>query len=113
VTDEALSNMIVLEAKETFVKDLEAFLTTFVARCRGEEGCLKYDCFQSFEKPSRFMLVMEWSEERSLQRHFESEHVREFFDRVGKEWLLASPEQDYRNFSHREGEFSDDEIPLA
>src|SRR5262244_2423261 len=84
VADEALSNMIVLEAKETFVKDLEVFLTTFVARCRGEEGCLKYDCFQSFEKPSRFMLVMEWSEERSLQRHFESEHVREFFDRVGK-----------------------------
>ena len=96
---ERLSNLVVVQARAGLEKSVEIYLSKLTLRCRAEVGCLQYDCFQSLENPGRFMLNIQWQDEPSLALHLGSEPIREFFEKIAVEWLIASPEEDYRRFS--------------
>jgi len=99
VTEAAWSNLVVFEARPGREKPLEECLTHFTLQCREEEGCLQYDCFQSFENPARFLLQILWRDAGSLENHLESEAVVQFLVRVSIECLNDELQMAYRNFA--------------
>ncbi|MFO1463140.1 MAG: antibiotic biosynthesis monooxygenase [bacterium] len=99
MTEEALSNMVVLQAKAGMERNVAGALTRLTGAFREAEGCLQYDCFQSFENPGRFMLVMQWRDEASLALHLASEGLRELFESLAGAWLEDFSREDYRAFS--------------
>jgi len=97
------SNLLVVEASPGLEAALEELLTAFTLHCRSEVGCLRYDCFQSFENPARFMLQWEWRDEVSWERHLGSEALRKFFERGAEVWIGGpSVEVNYREISRAE-----------
>jgi len=99
VTENPLSNMVVLEALSGLESELGAALADLTRLSRNQVGCLRYDCFQSEETSGRFMLVMQWQDERSLQAHLDSEHIVAFFLYTAKKLAPGFLEEDYRSFS--------------
>ncbi|MCE9624706.1 MAG: antibiotic biosynthesis monooxygenase, partial [Deltaproteobacteria bacterium] len=85
--------------------ELEAAITDLTLLSRKQEGCLRYDCFQSVEASGRFMLVVQWQDEESLRKHLDSQHVLEFFLETARKLAAEFLAEDYRNFSRREMEF--------
>jgi len=108
MTEKVLSNMVVVQAKDGWERELEAALTRLTVSFRSQAGCLQYDSFQSFENPSRFMLVMQWQDEASLAGHFVSEPLREFFETIAAQWLECFSEEEYRAFSQGTNDFGTD-----
>jgi quinol monooxygenase YgiN len=94
--------MVVLQAKVGRGADFEARLRELAGRFRQAEGCLQYDCYQSEDNPTRFMLVMQWRDAESLARHFASQDLRELFQ---ADLLESFQESEYRDFSRGAGEF--------
>lgn len=76
---------------------MERHLTAFVLLARQAEGCLSYDCYQSLETTTRFMMQIRWRDRESLDLHLASPELRNFFE-SGSELLADSFGAAYRNF---------------
>lgn len=93
------SNLLVLEARPGSERDLELLLTDFTLHCRGQAGCVRCDCFQSYQDGARFMLQLQWRGADSLAVHLSSKVLREFFAKGGEVWRGLTVEAEYRNFT--------------
>lgn len=102
MTEGVWSNLVVVESLPGLERDLESSLTEMALRSRKEEGCLQYDCFQSYENPRRFLLQIRWRDAVCLERHLVSERLSAFFDAVAGKGLRGDFEADYRAFSREE-----------
>jgi quinol monooxygenase YgiN len=56
---------------------------------RAEAGCLGYALYADTESEHDFVFVEEWDGEEALQRHFGTDHIREFMSAVRP--LLSAP----------------------
>jgi quinol monooxygenase YgiN len=59
-------------------EELEAILARFGASAVNEPGCLRYSIAASLADPDHFVLVSQWSDQASLDRHYESPEFAEF-----------------------------------
>jgi quinol monooxygenase YgiN len=55
---------------------LKAVLSSLVAPTRRELGCYQYDLLESPTDAQEFCLVERWENEKALEQHTETEHVR-------------------------------------
>ena len=102
MTEVAWSNLLVLEARPGSEKTLEELLSQFTLSFRSLRGCLQYDCFQSFENPSRFMLQIRFVDGGCLQDHLQGPELIRFFEKVSAVLLTPDLEGSYRDFAAEE-----------
>ena len=102
MTEGSWSNLVVLEARPGSEKSLEDILSQFTLSFRDLQGCLQYDCFQSFENPSRFMLQMRFANASCLQDHLRAHDLMRFFEQVSSLSLTLDLESVYRAFAPSE-----------
>lgn len=57
-----------------------AAIRTFVEHTRTEPGTLRYESWRSLDRPSAFLHLMEFADERAERAHASSEAVRAFTD---------------------------------
>lgn len=65
---------------ESVVRDA---LTELLGHTRQEEGCLKYELFESQAAPGTFVTVEEWTGQEALDAHLASAHIAAAFAAAG------------------------------
>ncbi|HEY8306563.1 MAG TPA: putative quinol monooxygenase [Lapillicoccus sp.] len=50
-------------------------LTELRVHTRAEEGCLRYDLFESAATPGTYVTVEEWTDQAALDQHLGSAHI--------------------------------------
>lgn len=103
MTEGAWSNCILLEASDGKAEALQTVVTRFTLCFRESSGCLQFDCFQSLENPSRFMLQVQFGDRASLDKHLSSEELRGFFEQIMAFSLSSSIEAEYQSFAQISG----------
>jgi quinol monooxygenase YgiN len=73
------------------VKEAIIDLNTLVALTQLEEGCLRYDLYQITVVGDEFYIIEEWRDEKCLEKHFESQHIKDF-NTSKKSWILRKIE---------------------
>lgn len=66
-------------------------LNNLVHYTKMDEGCLRYDLFQSTMNECIFFIFEEWHDEKSLGKHFESPHIKEF-NNAKRMWIASKVE---------------------
>ena len=56
-----------------------------------DKGCVQYEIFRSEETPERFLLLEEWEDEESLEKHKNTSHMAEL--RASMALLVKGPER--------------------
>lgn len=69
--------------------DLRTLLLSLLEPTRAEQGCVRYDLWQSRADADRFTLVEEWTDDACLDRHLAAPHLRDAKTRFPQ--LLAEP----------------------
>jgi quinol monooxygenase YgiN len=87
---EALTQTVILRAKEGQHLLLEAELRALIAPSRREEGCWQYDLHHAIEQPGMFLLYEVWESREHHTEHTKTPHFLRWNAR--KDALLASRE---------------------
>ena len=51
---------------------------------RKEAGCLTYSFYADLAEPNTFFIFEEWESEEALQRHFQTDHMKQFQQQAPK-----------------------------
>jgi len=86
----AVTQTVVLRAREGQETLLEAELRALVIPSRREEGCLRFDLHRAEEQPGTFLLHEVWASHEAHQKHRNLPHFLRYNAR--KDALLASRE---------------------
>lgn len=70
-----LNTVALIRAKDGSEGVVSAALTELQTHTRAEEGCLRYDLFQSVAAPGTFVTVEEWTDQGALDQHLTSPHI--------------------------------------
>jgi quinol monooxygenase YgiN len=62
------------------IEEAKAAISVFVAHTRTEPGTIRYESWQSADKPSEFLHLMEFVDAEGEQAHRSSEQVKGFTD---------------------------------
>lgn len=71
-----------VKGQEASLKD---HLLSLTGPTRAEDGALRYDLFQSTSRPHEFMRFEMWASPEALDRHKQTPHLRESFERRKRE----------------------------
>ena len=85
----ALTVVAHLIAKPDKIEETRAALQTLIDPTRAEEGCIKYELLQNNADPTDFTFVEEWSDDKALDEHLQTDHIKHLVLRADE--LLASP----------------------
>lgn len=91
MSDNTLSIIAVLKAKEGQQDNLKSALQALIAPTRHEEGCLDYALFQLQETPDVFYMRESWEGQEALDAHIALPHFQAFVQEMDA--LLAEPLQ--------------------
>lgn len=91
MTDNILSIIAVLKAKEGKRDNLKSALQALIAPTRQEPGCLDYTLFQLQETPDVFYMRESWKGQEALDVHIALPHFQVFVKQMDD--LLAEPLQ--------------------
>jgi quinol monooxygenase YgiN len=82
-----VTNTIVIIAESTAAEgkaeQVRALIESVVEPTRAEEGCLRYELFQDLNDINHVILVEEWQDQSSLDKHLGSEHLTGLFREIG------------------------------
>jgi len=84
-----------LKAKPEKTSELRVILLGLLAPTRQESGCVVYEMLENVEDPTEFTFVEEWEDSKALEKHFESNHIRNALARFPE---LLSVELDVRRY---------------
>ena len=84
-----LNTVALIRARDGSGEVVRAALTELQARTREEEGCRRYDLFESAATPGTFVTVEEWTDQPALDQHLTSPHIAAALAAV--DGALASP----------------------
>ena len=73
-----ITKKVVFVAKETYIEELKALLTTMIEPSRAEKGCLLYNIYQITDKPTEFVVVETWETQAHLDAHGTTEHYAHY-----------------------------------
>ncbi len=59
-----------------------SLVQTLAQSARDEDGCLSYEVYVQADAPRVIMLWQQWRTLDALERHFDSDHVDAFLDRI-------------------------------
>ncbi|WP_133492875.1 putative quinol monooxygenase [Alcanivorax sp. 24] len=62
--------------------DALALIQTLASEARLEEGCVSYEVYVQADSPRVIMLWQQWRNLDALERHFDSDHLDDFLDRI-------------------------------
>ncbi len=69
--------------------DAIKLMKNMVRLCRKEPGCLSYEYFAGISDDNQVILLQEWENADSLEEHYQTEHMEDFLNKLGK--YLVSP----------------------
>lgn len=72
-----MAKIVAKSEKVDFVKDI---LVDLVDKTRNEEGCIGYTLHQDINAPAVFIFYETWESMELLEKHGESEHLKNFRD---------------------------------
>lgn len=78
-----LNTVALIRANDSSSEVVRDALTELQARTREEEGCLRYDLFESAAAPGTFVTVEEWRDQSALDQHLASPHIAAALGAVG------------------------------
>lgn len=88
-TRATLSLLPVFVARPERTAQLLEQLVELERASRADPGCLVYRVFRDADRPDRFVLVEEWSDQAALDAHNAQPHVRRFVASASE--LLVEP----------------------
>ena len=80
-----------IRCKKEKVEEARAFFSSFVARARGETGCMQYELFQAQSDPQIFYFFEKWADQAAFDLHSAQPYLKEFHSRFDE--LLEQPNQ--------------------
>lgn len=89
MSDNTLSIIAELKAKEGKRDDLKSALQALISPTRQEAGCLDYALFQLQDSPDVFYMRESWKGQEALDSHIALPHFQAFVQQM--ESLLAEP----------------------
>lgn len=89
MSDNTLSIIAELKAKEGKRDDLKSALQALISPTRQEAGCLDYALFQLQDSPDVFYMRESWKGQEALDTHIALPHFQAFVQQM--ENLLAEP----------------------
>lgn len=87
---DAVTQIVVLRAREGQELLLEAELRALVGPSRREEGCFQFDLYRSADGPGVYLLYEVWASREHHRLHTQTRHFLRWS--AGKDALLASRE---------------------
>jgi quinol monooxygenase YgiN len=78
-----------LTARPDTVDQTREALLRLIESTRAEEGCVMYELMQNNGDATDFTFVEEWTDDESLDKHLESEHIRDLQSRAAE--LFGAP----------------------
>ncbi|MDQ2797019.1 MAG: antibiotic biosynthesis monooxygenase [Actinomycetota bacterium] len=85
-----LNTVALITAKPGSEVVVKAALTELLGHTRSEEGCVRYDLFESAATPGTFVTIEEWDSQDALDAHLGSAHIAAALDAT-KDALAAPP----------------------
>jgi len=79
-----------ITAKEEYKETVLSELTKTITPTRQENGCINYDMHSCNDNDSVFIFHENWKSEQDLDKHLESNHIKQCFEVIGD--MLASVE---------------------
>lgn len=89
MSDNTLSIIAVLKAKEGKREELKSALQALISPTRQEDGCLDYALFQLQDSPDVFYMRESWKGQEALDAHIALPHFQAFVQQMDS--LLAEP----------------------
>ena len=86
--DRLLTAVTFIQGREGKANDVKQELLSLSAPTRAEAGNLRYDLYQSVDRPDRFMRLEVWRDADALELHKATPHLRASFERRKHEgWM--------------------------
>lgn len=76
---------LVPESRDDAIK----LMKNMVRLCRKEQGCMSYEYFEGISDANQVILLQEWESAENLEEHYQTEHMENFLNKLGK--FLESP----------------------
>lgn len=93
-----LINVAFFVARPGRTDDLGAGLLALVEQTRAEEGCLRYEIYQSSDNPDGWMVHEDWRSRADFDLHMSTSYVAAFMARVPE---LCGEDVEIRQFAPR------------
>jgi quinol monooxygenase YgiN len=78
-----------ITAKPDTIEATRELLTSLVLPTRIEEGCITYQLYQNENDPTDFTFIEEWTSNEDLDKHLETDHLKNAAARSAE--LFAAP----------------------
>ena len=71
-----------LKSKPDKIQETRDALVDLIELTRAEDGCIVYELTQNNEDPTDFTFVEEWASDAALDKHLQSDHIRNLQSRA-------------------------------
>jgi quinol monooxygenase YgiN/quercetin dioxygenase-like cupin family protein len=86
--DRVLTAVTFIQGREGKASEVKQELLALSAPTRAEPGSIRYDLYQSVDRPDRFMRLEVWRDAEALELHKATPHLRASFERRKNEgWM--------------------------
>lgn len=86
--DQVLTAVTFIQGREGKASEVKQELLSLTAPTRAEAGNIRYDLYQSVDRPDRFMRLEVWRDAQALELHKATPHLRASFERRKNEgWM--------------------------
>ncbi len=72
----------VIPVRDTLRESAVALAQELASQARAENGCVSYEVYVKADTPRVIMLWQQWKTLDDLERHFDSDHLDAFLDRI-------------------------------
>ncbi len=85
-----------ITARPDKIEETRNLLLGLIEPTRAEAGCLRYQLFQNNADPADFTFLEEWADDEALDRHLQSQHLK---DAMAKAPALLAGAPDIRRYT--------------
>ncbi len=73
---------VLLKVKREKEQAYLAYLEEMVEKSRRDEGCLFYDHFRNTARPNEYIIVENWANDDSVEKHNQTPHLQNFLEQI-------------------------------
>ena len=73
---------VLLKVKAEKEQDYLAFLDDMVQKSRQDDGCLFYDHFRNVKHHNEYIIVENWADDESVEKHNQTTHLKTFLEKI-------------------------------
>lgn len=86
-----ITRQIIFLAKRDCIEELKALLKILLENSRNEDGCLKFDIYQTKNNLVEFILMESWENEDALSSYFKSVAYLDFKEKFNEYTAHVEP----------------------